>query len=81
MDRQTVSCSFMWRRNRVRQRVRRTLTTTEKGEGEHERSARPPERTICKHDDESDDCKNPIKLDCKQDKRDCDIGKRRYDVE
>ena len=40
-----------------------------RGPGGHGRLTRPEELTICDHDDESDSCKYPIKLDCKQNDR------------
>ena len=68
------------RRNRVRHRVRTTLATTERVEGGHDRLTRPEELTICDHDDESDNCKYPIKLDRKENDRDYDISKCRDDI-
>ena len=40
-----------------------------------------PERTVCRHDDENDDHKRPIKLDRKHDKRHNDIKERGNDLE
>jgi len=71
----------MVRRNRVRHRVRTTLATTERVEGGHDRLTRREELTICDHDDESDNCKYPIKLDCKQNDGDYNISKCRDDIE
>ena len=81
MGRRTLSRSFMVRRNRVRHRVRITLAATERVEGVHDRLAKPEELTIRNHDDESDNCKYPIKLDCKQNDRHYDISKCRDDIE
>lgn len=81
MGRRTLSRSFMVRRNRVRHRVRTTLAATEGVEGVHDRLTRPEGLTICDHDDESDNCKGPIKLDCKQNDRHYNISKCRDDIE
>ena len=71
----------MVRRSRVRHRVRITLAATKRVEGVDDRSTRPEELTICDHNDESDNRKYPIKLDCKQNDCHYNISKCRKDIE
>jgi hypothetical protein len=81
MGGQTVSRSFIARRSRVRQRVRRTLTTTEKAWARSQQWARYPKRTVSRQDDENNKWKRPVKLDHKHYKCHNDIDKCGDNVE
>lgn len=47
----------------------------------YEISERHRERTICRHENTSDNCKHPIKPDCKHDESHHDIDQRGDDIE